>query len=745
MSTEDKFLKLAYDRFDESEAAYSEWRKLATADLQFCANDQWDIGVRQAREQAGKPCLTADHISPAIRQIVNESRQNRPSIEVNAKSDGADEDTAKIISGAIRDIEYQSNADAAYDTAEEYAVKCGMGFYRLVPEYEDCNTFDQVLRIKGIDDPLTVYFDPNHREPDGSDAEYCFITKNYTEAAYRREFNKTKLAGYPSWKGKEYRNASWFSADSVTVAEYYCKEYKPKTIYHVATFVPNAAGELQFFDEQVLTEKPSDEDLEAQRVQILNTRESQEVQVKHYILNGKEKISETDFPGEYIPVFIVKGEDFWVNGKRAIMGAVRRAMDTQRIINYAVSNQVEAIDNSNRAPYIGAAGQFDTFEQDWKTAHQKNLAYLQYNAMDIAGQQVPPPARNSYEAAIQAIAGTRATSVSDIDRIFGIYEAARGERSNETSGVAIVARKEQSSNSNFAYYDNLVRSIKHLGRVLVNCIPTYYDTARTIRIVKPSGDQELVAINQYIQERQKTYDFSAGKYSVVVKTGPTYQTKRAQLVESGTALIAQYPAAGPLIADLLVSASDFEGNQEIAARLRTQVPPEVLSATGEDGEIAGDPKQALAGLQQKLQQAQKNTEALNAHASDVEQQLQDAQRELQLEKESKQIELIKAQLDYNLKAQELTLREATNELEFLLGQQKNQISNRQLDIQEKGTAIKALDVASNVADKLHDKESKYLENSRDKTIATISDIKPLPAVKINGEAMDNNLQGPEFG
>ena len=741
---EDKFLKQAYERFDEAEAAFSDWRTQATLDLQFCANDQWDVGLRQNREQAGKPCLTADHISPAIRQIVNESRQNRPSIEVDAKSNGADEDTAKVISGLIRDIEYQSNADAAYDTAEEYAVKCGLGFYRLVSEYEDCESFDQVLRIKGIDDPLTVYFDPNHREPDGSDAEYCFILKNYTEAAYRREFKDTNLAKNPSWKGKEFRNSSWFNVDSVTVAEYFCKEYTPKTLYHVATFVPNAAQELQFFDEQVLAEKPSDEDIEAQRVQILKTRTAQEVSIKAYVLNGKEKISETDFPGSHIPVFPVKGEDFWVNGKRVIMGAVRRAKDTQRIINYSVSNQVEAIDNSNRAPYIGAAGQFDTFEQDWKTAHQRNLAYLQYNPTSVDGQQVPPPQRNTYEAAIAAIAATRATSVADMEQIFGIYEAARGERSNETSGVAIVARKEQSSNSNFAYYDNLVRSVKHLGRVIVNCIPTYYDTARTIRIVKPDGQQELTAINQYIEEKKKTYDLTAGKYAVTVRTGPTYQTKRRQLVESGTALIAQYPQAGPLIADLLVSASDFEGNQEIAARLRTQVPPEVLAATGEDGEIAGDPKQALAGLQTKLQQSQKNTEALNAHAADVEQQLQDAQRELQLEKESKQIELIKVQLDYQTRAQELAISEATAELEWQSQQQKNAIANRQLDLQEKTMAIKALDTASNVADRMHKAD---LTNPA-KTIETISDIKPLPQIDVgkiaNGEALGDNFGG-KFG
>jgi hypothetical protein len=743
--TKEETHKEALRRFDLSEAAYSEWRQLATLDLKFCSDEQWDSQARMIRETTGRPCLTADRIAPAIRQIVNESRQNRPAIEVHAKSNGADEDTAKIISGLIRDIEYQSNADIAYDTAEEYAIKCGLGYYRLTAEYEDSESFNQYLCIKLIDDPLCVYFDPDHREPDGSDAEYAFIVKNLTKDAYKRAYGETNLAKTHSWKGKDFSYANWVSPDTVRVAEYFYKEYKKKTLYHVGYFEIQPDSTIRLIREDVVEEKPSDEDLKASRVVIYNTRTADEVSVKWCVLNGVEIIEEKDFPGVHIPVFPVKGEDFWVDGRRQIMGAVRRAKDTQRIINFMISNQVEAVDLANKVPYIGAAGQFDNFEDKWRVANQQPFAYLEYNSVDIDGKPAPAPQRQTAEVPIGAISQTRLQSDDDLKQIFGIYESAQGAQGNETSGVAIKARQAQSSNSNFHFYDNLVRSIKHLGRVIINCIPTYYDTARSIRIVKPDGQQQIVAINQFVESEGREYDLGTGKYDVVVRTGPTYLTKREKLVETGIAIMSQFPTAAPLIADLIVAASDFDGNQEIAARLRTQVPPEVLAATGEDGEIAGDPKVANQALQQQVQAQKQQIAKLNEAGQAIAQELKVTQDQLKLAQQKRDVELLKANQDYDIAAQRLALDEAIAELEWESEQQQHALAVAQLELQARGISIKALDTAA-----------KYVKPN--KTIRTISNIKPIevpdagvvvrtPTVTevAEGEPLGNNIGGPKFG
>jgi len=91
------------------------------------ARAQWPADIRAQREAEGRPCLTIDRLGPVIRQVVNDSRQNKPSIKVHPADSGADVDTAEVINGLIRNIEYTSNADVAYDTAVETAVGGNIG------------------------------------------------------------------------------------------------------------------------------------------------------------------------------------------------------------------------------------------------------------------------------------------------------------------------------------------------------------------------------------------------------------------------------------------------------------------------------------------------------------------------------------------------------------------------------------------------------------------------------------------
>jgi len=722
-----ELIKTAHQRFALAQEARQAFVAQAQEDLEFCAEDQWDPLARQARESSGRPCMQVDRINPSIRQIVNESRQNRPAIDVKPTGSGASEEVAKVFGGLIRHIEYDSGADIAYDVAEEYAVKTGLGYYRLMTDYEDALTFNQRLVIRPVYDPLTVYTDPFHKEADGSDMEWGFIAVDVPTDIFEYDYKDSALvkqARDGGWSSVT-SEPGWVTANSIRVAEYFFKEYKSKKLYHLQN---NLTGQKTVEVTSVAIEKG----LKDGTLSKLAERTTDICSVRWVKMAGDEVLEETEWPSRFIPIFPVKGEEFWVNGKRFVCGAVRRARDAQRALNYLRSAQIEAVDLAPKAPFIGAAGQFDTFENDWRDANRKNLAYLEYNPVDVAGNQVSAPARSSVEPAIQAIIATGNTASDDLKAIFGIYDASLGNQGNETSGVAILARKEQSSNSNFHYYDNLVRSIKHLGRVLVEVIPKFYDAERTIRIVKPNGDQELKVINDLMQE--KPIDFGVGKYDVVVKTGPTYQTKRQQMVEQGTALIQAYPNAGPLIADLLVSASDFEGSQEIAARLRSQVPAEVLQATGEDD--GADPKQKAQALQQALSQANKNLQALNAHAAEVEKALKLKEEELNLTKLEHKTDLTKAEMDYNLKAQDLALQEAIAELEWTTKQQAFDLQKQQLELQ-------AAQAASKVITEQHRAETERLKHSAEMSIATISAVKPLPEVQVGSDA-DPDLGG-KFG
>ena len=690
---EKKVLEMALDRFKIAEDADNEFRRMFKEDLEFISDDQWTGLARQQRTESGRPCMTMDRINPALRQIVNEQRMNKPRIEVLPKGDDATDIVANTMQGLIRAIEYDSAADSAYDRAGWYAAAGGIGYIRVRSEYEDENTFDQVLRIEAVADPMNVFYDPNSVQSDGSDCNWAFIVDSVPKTEFQHRYPNAKLSqrvqDMGGWQNFNEYDASWITQNNIRVAEYYYKEHVEKTLYQVRD---NITGQIY-----TTTDKPPQETLDADLLVILNKRPTLETQIVWCLMTGTEILDSSLWPGKYIPVLPVYGEDYFVDGKRYKCGAVRRAKDAQKMINFTASLQAEIIDLNAKAPYIGAAGQFDTFEDNWRDANRKNFGYLEYNPTDINGNPAPPPQRNAVEAPIVAVQQTKMQSVEDIKAIFGVFDASLGAQGNETSGVAILARKEQTGISNYHYYDNLVRTIRHLGRILVDIIPFYYDTTRIIRIVKPNDDQELVLING-MDKNGKMIDLNAGRYDVVVQTGPGYSTQRQEMVDKSMTLMTVYPQAAPLISDLVVQEMSFDGAKQIAKRLRAAVPPEVLMSSEE--EISAENAEAMVQtLQAKLKQNVQALEALNAHAAQVESELERTKDELKLAKMKGDIELNKATLDAELRREEYSLDAKKYELDFLIKEQEVLIQKEQLKLEQAKLAVAGMDKIDKELDK----------------------------------------------
>ena len=681
---EQDLLKTALKRFDIAEEADTEFRRLFKEDLEFVGGSQWLPLAKQQRTESSRPCFTIDRINPALRQIVNEQRQNKPRIEVLPTGGNATETVANVMQGMIRQIEYDSAADSAYDRAGWYAAAGGVGYLRLRAEYESPNSFNQKLIIESIADPLTVFYDPNSVQPDGSDAEWAFIVDSVPKDDFQYRYPNAKLSktveDIGGWTNFQQYDASWVTQSNVRVAEYYYKEHAAATLYQV---LDNVSGQIY-----ATTVEPPKEVQDAGMVVILNKRPTTKTVIKWCLITRDEILDESIWPGDTIPVLPVYGEDYFIDGKRIKQGAVRRAKDPQKMLNFAASLQAEIIDLNAKAPYVGAAGQFDGFEDNWRDANRKNFGYLEYNALDINGNPMPPPVRNAVEAPISSVQQTKMQAVEDLKAIFGIFDASLGATSNEVSGIAIMARKQQSGISNYHYYDNLVRSIRQLGKVMVKIIPFYYDTERIIRIIKPNDEQEAVLING-MDESGKLIDLSQGDYDVVIQTGPGYSTQRQETLEKTMTLIAAYPQAAPLISDLVVNQMDFDGAKQIARRLRAAVPPEILMNSEE--EITEDNAEQMIGmLQAQLKQTKEQAMALNAHAENVERELAAKTDELKNIKMKADVELAKAELDGQVQNQAHMLDARKIELDFVLKQEELLLQREQLAIEKAKLAMAGL-------------------------------------------------------
>ena len=592
MTTED-FLTDARAAFDLACEHEAENRRDAADDIRFARlGEQWPDRVRKDRELDGRPCLTINRLPAFIRQVVNDARQNKPSIVCHPVDDAADPETAEIFNGLIRNIEQSSDAEVAYDTALDFAVTGGFGYFRINSRYARDDGFDQDLVIERVANPFSIYGDPHSTAADSSDWNSAFVVDSLPKATFEARW---KGAEPVDWSGEGYGGLGgpWLDGDRVMIAEYWRREAVAKTIVALSD---GQVVELAIYE----TQKAMFDALGVSVVGRPRTVGSHKV--TQSILTGAEVLETTDWAGKYIPIIPVYGEELHVDGKRRLRSLVRDAKDPQRMFNYWRTTSTELVALAPKAPFIGRKGAFDTDASKWASANVQTHAYIEYDGNE-------PPMRQPFSG-VPAGALQEALSASDdMKSIMGMYDASLGARSNETSGRAIMARQRQGDVSTFHYIDNLSRAIRHAGRILIDLIPKVYSAPRVVRVLGASGEARSVAVNQKIslpdpadqaRKIEKIYDLAVGKYDLTVKAGPSFTSRREEAATQMIELIRAYPPAAPLIGDLLAKNLDWPGADEIAGRLAAMLPPEV-----KQGEVKGVDPQAEAAKAQlvKLGQA----------------------------------------------------------------------------------------------------------------------------------------------
>jgi len=561
------FIDLAIERFGLANEAESDAREECLEDLKFSIGEQWPEMIKSQRALDGRPMLTMDQTGQSVQLVCNNQRQQRPSIKVNPVGNGADVESAEIWTGIIRHIEVQSDAELAYDESFEYMVRCGRGHFRLMTEYCDDDSGNQDIVIKPIENTFSVYYDPSPKKA------WCFIIEDLTRAEYQEQYPNSSLAGsWEEFQGRGNTPKDWLTKDGVRIAEYYRIEETPRR------------------------------------------KGAPKKKVIWCKINAFERIDkDKTVPGKRIPIIPVLGKNLHVDGKHYLAGLIRNAKSPQRQYNFMVSAATETIALAPKAPFIIEEGQIEGHETEWKNANNKNYSVLQYKGKALDGKPVAPPQRSGAEPPIQAMAAMIQQAGLDLKASIGLYDPSLGQRKGDESGIAIGHLQQQGDQATFNYSDNLTRSMRYAGRILIDWIPVYYDTPRVQRIIKPDGTSQHVVTHMGADQQEdaqdladeqqiaKIYDLSQGTYDITIEVGPSYQTKRQEAVATQLELVKADPNILPLIGDLLVGEMDIPNAKEIAKRLHAVLPPAVLAA--DDPTKQGQQLQAqVTNLTGQLQQ-----------------------------------------------------------------------------------------------------------------------------------------------
>lgn len=648
-SESDDLMELARKQFQRAEDEHRENRERFIEDVEFArAGNQWPSELAAQREREGRPALTINRMPSFIRQVVNDARQNKPAIKAHPVDDKADRETADVISGLIRNIERTSNADTAYDTAIDNAASGNVGYIRITADYAYDDSFDLDLKIERVVDPLSIYPDPDSTSADGSDWNVCFVVERHSKERFEEEWGDKAKVDWDHALWRTDTTGRWFTDEGILVAEWWTREKVPGKAYQLSNGVVTDDEGIADPDIAVL--------LETGELQIVRERPITRHKVTQRFITGHEVLETNEWPGKWIPVVPVYGEEFWLGDKRHLRSLIHDAKDPQRMHNFWRTNATELVALAPRVPWIGEAGVFDPDPAGWQTSNTVSHPYLEYK------KGRPPPVRQPLDTGAAAGSLQEALNATDdMKSVMGIYDASLGARSNETSGRAILARQREGDISTFHFIDNLSRGIRQVGQILLDLIPAVYSGPRIVRVLGEDDSERAVQINQPFQpvdeegnpqqdERGEAilalHDMSAGKYDLTVTAGPSFTTRREEAAYQMTEFVRAYPNAAPVIGDLIAKNSDWPDADTVSERLeallpppaRDQIPPEVLM------------------LQQQAQATAQELEALKVDKTlEVE--------KLKIERYKAETDRLKVQADIAAKADEqdmTTLKESIN-------------------------------------------------------------------------------------
>lgn len=595
----DDILKQALEEYD---AAYEFQRGNiddANEDLRFRrgrTEDQWTAEALAMR--GDRPCLTINGIPQFIRQVTGDMRQMRPSIKVNPVDSRGDPKTAEVLAGLVRYVENRSFAKHIYTTAADSQVACGIGHWQITTEYASSTTFNQELRIVGIEDSVSVLWDPDSVLPTREDAMFCHVPLDISRRKFKKQWPDATTEGFAF--DMHHATDGWYSGDSIRVSVYWLK----KPIKRSLVLSPD--GAIDDITDQ--TEGFGKKELEAAtqfyESQGYRFEQRDSFKVCRYLLTASEILEgPTDWPGMHIPIIPVLGEEVRIGREVYRHGVVRYARDPQRMVNYYASADAEVVALQPKAPWIATKKQVENHMDQWETANTQAHSVLIYDTDPLAGG---PPQRISPPVASQAIQLGKAQALEDMKRVIGIYDAGLGQRSNETSGVAINARDRQSDTGTFVYIDNFNMAIQRTGQILLDLIPHIYDTERRIRIIGADGSENLVDINKpRIEGGQETVqnDVTVGAYDVTLDTGPSYATRRQEAQDGMKAFLQAFPDAAPVIGDLYAKGQDWQYASEISERLQAVLPPAIKQMIEKD-KLAEDPEAEVSPEEQQRKAAE---------------------------------------------------------------------------------------------------------------------------------------------
>lgn len=527
---------------------------------------QWEESVARSLDSQKRPRYTFDQVTPVVENIMSDIEDMEFGSNVKPSGGDATKELAKTYEGMVRSIEADSGATSIYRNACRRIIRRGFDAWIVKAKFKEEWSFDQSLVVEDIPNAINrVWVSNTSVKADSSDSDVAYVMTSVSTNSYKEQFPEGKAISIDDADLGEHWDQ--YKPDVIVFGERYYKKETTRIVCQLSN------GEIVEKDDNF--EKIKDE-YKAQGITVSREKKVKDFKIYHRFFDGGGMLSEErETVFRTMPVVTVYGnhELLGESSKITYSGITLKEMDYQRVFNYAKSREIEE----------GALAPRKKLVMTKKMAKGNEA---QISALNVSADPVlfvnPDP---EWTAGVQEIGGAQvnpnlANLANDMAMGMqitgGTNNAMNGQYAGRMSEDALRMQIDRGTGATRKWVNSLVHGIKRTCEILVQTIPSIYDTKQQFMILGEDGSEEMVMLNDEIYDNQtqkmvRVNTLNKGQYKVFCDAGPAFANK----MEAGLDAMLKYAAIDPSIVqtggDLMLKAIDAPLVDQMAARKRAQL------------------------------------------------------------------------------------------------------------------------------------------------------------------------------
>ena len=529
--------------------------------------------------------------------------------KVTPNGGGATLPEARVRQSVLRGVQRKANTHAQLNYARRDQVGAGIAYVLVEMGFAGKRGFGKTLKDRFIENFSDVFPDENVKEPTFSDAKYFLIKKMVSENEWEEETGEKPIG----WSGKK-QKALWY---------YWVREDIRDTEYLLDSGESKLKSEMEVGEEDEIP-KGVKMDEGGRPLE----RPTTDYRWCWYKIPDEDEriIDEEDWVGSYCPLVACTGRRV-VDGDKVYYQPITEFAEEAQVM-YTIIENIIAL-RLSRSPYSKWLTAFKSIDPKGYKALRDAAVIgdmdVVYNHVDENGNPIPAPQEIEPKILDMALLDLQQQQVQKMQRIFGIFDANLGEKSNEQSGVAIEARAKGGDVSNYDSQFVFMQFVEQLTRVKLDLIPKVLTPQQQFAFLD-KDDKEAVTWFQQTKGLSQSPD---EEYELAIEATPISDTDRKDEFDQLRGLMEASPviAQNPKAVAIVAKAAPGRYAAELAEILSGAPDPEKQKL-----------QQVAQEATQKLQQAQAQSQQQAQMITGLKQSIGMVKQQMALMKQSHALE-----------------------------------------------------------------------------------------------------------